>query len=60
MNAKKIAIENAKKAGKSDRGMEKKVMGEGEKKAPVKSIKLKIKFQKEAKSKAIENKKKEK
>lgn len=34
----------------------KKVMGDGEKKAPVKSIKLKIKF---AKSKALENKKHE-
>lgn len=35
-------------------GMVKKVMGEGEKKAPVKSIKLKIKFQK-VKTKALEN-----
>ena len=34
----------------------KKVMGDGENKAPVKSIKLKIKF---AKSKALENKKHE-
>lgn len=34
-----------------------KIMGSGEKEAPVKSIKLKVKFQKAAKSQAIENKK---
>ena len=34
----------------------KKVMGEGEKEAPVKSIKLKVKFQ-SAKSKALKGKK---
>lgn len=33
-------------------------MGEGEKMAPVKSIKLKVKFQKGAKNQALENKKK--
>lgn len=38
-------------------GAIRKVMGEGEKVAPVKSIKLKVKFQK-AKGRAIENKKK--
>ena len=32
----------------------KKVMGEGEKVAPVKSIKLKVKFQKEKMAKAME------
>ncbi len=36
--------------------MVKKVMGKGEKVAPVKSIKLKIKFQKSAKSEALEKK----
>lgn len=36
-------------------GIVKKVMGEGEKIAPVKSIKLKVKFQK-AKSEALEKK----
>lgn len=35
----------------------KKEMGEGEKKAPVKSIKLKVKFQSEAKGRALAVKK---
>ncbi len=38
-------------------GAVKKIMGEGEKKAPVKSIKLKVKFS-DMKKKALENKKK--
>ena len=36
----------------------KKVMGSGEKMAPVKSIKLKVKFQKAAKNKALDKVKK--